>query len=211
MSSGVELQLTPVVIVCREAARGDQLSHPAYLARFIHAMLDKAHQSRAPSRAGTPTRNPHLQSLASTTPTHTAPAAPSPSGGAPPRASGMGTPGGAVVGPVGVHKTTPDQWWDEVGQFAYQEPLQPEQLDFWDGFPLLAGAMSSLSPLIPGRVGNANSANGNGGAHGGGVGGGGVAGHLAVDPMDPNPFAGLAWDAEWDVGFLGLSHAPPMN
>lgn len=194
------------MIVCREAARGDQLSHPAYLARFIHAMLDKAHQSRAPSRAATPTRNPHLQSLASTTPSHTAPAtSPAPVGA-------TGTPG--VMPPPGVHKTTPDQWWDEVGQFAYQEPLQPEQLDFWDGFPLLAGAMSSLSPLIPGRNGG-QGANGNaGGGAGAGVGvhgAAGAGGQLPVNPMDPTAFAGLAWDAEWDVGFLGLSHAPPMN
>lgn len=131
--------------------------------------------------------------------------------------SAMGN-GAANVRGVTVHKTTPDQWWDEVGQFAYQEPLQPEQLDFWDGFPLLAGAMNSLSPLIPGRNQNtggahgANNANGaNGGAGGPHGGAGPDGGQLPVDPMDPTAFTGMAWDAEWDVGFLGLSHAPPMN
>jgi hypothetical protein len=43
-----------VVIVCREASRGDTGSHPAYLARFIHAVLDKAQHSRQPSRAPSP-------------------------------------------------------------------------------------------------------------------------------------------------------------
>ncbi|CAK9781628.1 unnamed protein product [Cutaneotrichosporon oleaginosum] len=167
-------KLTKVVIVCREAARGDASSHPAYLARFIHALLDKAHQSRANSRAPSP-RNPHLMSLASTTPTHTAPAA-SP----------------VVNTAVAPPKTTPDAWWDEVGQFAYQEPLQPEQLDFWDGFPLLAGAMNSLGGQGPAPPG----------AHANGV-------RIPPDPLDPAAF-GLAWDSEWDVGFLGLQHAPPM-
>ncbi|BEJ08311.1 hypothetical protein CcaverHIS641_0503960 [Cutaneotrichosporon cavernicola] len=127
-------KLTKVVIVCREAARGDHSSHPAYLARFIHALLDKAHQSRPP-------------------------------------------------------KTTPDAWWDEVGQFAYQEPLQPEQVNFWDGFPLLAGAMHSLGAQPPPPPHNSVQ--------------------MPVDQLDPAAF-GLAWDAEWDVNFLGLQHAPSM-
>jgi hypothetical protein len=91
-------------------------------------------------------------------------------------------------------KTTPDQWWDEVGQFAYQEPLQPEQLDFWDGFPLLAGAMNSLGAGQSGQ--HAQPPQGNGV-------------QMPVDNLDPAAF-GLAWDSEWDVGFLGLQHAPPM-
>ncbi|BEJ00543.1 hypothetical protein CcaverHIS631_0504000 [Cutaneotrichosporon cavernicola] len=165
-------KLTKVVIVCREAARGDHSSHPAYLARFIHALLDKAHQSRASPRDPSP-RNPHLQSLASTTPTHTAPAA-SP------------TLSAHVAGPP---KTTPDAWWDEVGQFAYQEPLQPEQVNFWDGFPLLAGAMHSLGAQPPPPPHNSVQ--------------------MPVDQLDPAAF-GLAWDAEWDVNFLGLQHAPSM-
>lgn len=111
-------------------------------------------------------------------------------------------------------KTTPDQWWDEIvrtcltwptirtsadafqGQFAYQEPIQPfkEHLDFWDGFPMLAGAMNTLSPLAqPGRV---PAGDGNAGA--------------PVDPVDSSAFAGLPWDAVWDVGFLGISQDPPM-
>lgn len=166
------------MIVCREAARGDHSSHPAYLARFIHALLDKAHQRRPPSRPPSP-RNPHLMSLASTTPTQATPMAPSPV---------LGTP--AVAPP----KTTPDTWWDEVGQFAYQEPLQPEQLDFWDGFPLLAGAMNALGAQEHAHAG----------AH---ADGNGV--QMPVDTLNPATF-GLAWDAEWDVGFLGLQHAPPM-
>ncbi len=43
-----------VVVVCREAARGDHGSQPAYLARFIHNLLDKAQQSQQPSRAPSP-------------------------------------------------------------------------------------------------------------------------------------------------------------
>lgn len=84
-------KMTKVVIVCREAARGDQESHPAYLARFIHALLDKAHQSRPPSRAPSPVAARQLHM------------------------TGM-TPLDATM-PTPQHqqqKTTPDQWWDEV-------------------------------------------------------------------------------------------------
>lgn len=54
-----EIYPFPVVVVCREAARGDNGSQPAYLARFLHNLLDKAHQSRQPSRAPSPVESSH--------------------------------------------------------------------------------------------------------------------------------------------------------
>ncbi|KAL1406130.1 hypothetical protein Q8F55_007813 [Vanrija albida] len=147
--ASVMRKLTKVVIVCREAARGDQGSHPAYLARFIHALLEKAHASRAPSRAGSP------------------------------RLGAARALSAAELSPL-KQKTTPDQWWDEIGHMAYAEAPQPfeEHQNFWDGFPMLAGAMSGLSPAVP-RVDD----------HG-------------VDLA--GAFSGLQWDSAWDLSFLGV-------
>lgn len=78
-----------VVIVCREAARGDEECHSAYLARYIHALLDKAHQSRQPSRASSPTTRQA------------------------PRMTPAVNIGAPSLSPVN-QNTTPDQWWDEV-------------------------------------------------------------------------------------------------
>ena len=70
--------------------------------------------------------------------------------------------------------------------------MQPEHQVFWDGFPLLAGAMSTLSPMMPQRIpaGDPSVAAG------------------AVDPLGAT-LSGLAWDAEWDAALLGI--APGMN
>ncbi|GMK55682.1 hypothetical protein CspeluHIS016_0207380 [Cutaneotrichosporon spelunceum] len=159
-------KLSKVVIVCREAARGDHSSHPAYLARFINALLDNARQGGAPPRAHE-TGNPHLYSLASTTPSNTAPSLSS-------------TLCSHVAGP---HNPAPDQWWEEAGQIAYQEALQPEQANFWDGFPLLANAMNSLGTQQPPPQNGVQ---------------------MAVDQL------GLDLDTQWDPHLLGLQHAPAM-
>lgn len=85
--SHLNCELMTVVIVCREAARGEQESHPAYLARFIHALLDKAHQSRQASRESSPAAKqiPGMTPIAH-------PGVPSPA----------------------QQKTTPDQWWENI-------------------------------------------------------------------------------------------------
>lgn len=58
--------------MCREAARGDQGSHPSYLARFVHTLVDKAQLSRRPSPVQSPQRTTESLAapagVASTTP-----------------------------------------------------------------------------------------------------------------------------------------------
>ncbi|ORX34316.1 hypothetical protein BD324DRAFT_637509 [Kockovaella imperatae] len=117
--STVMRKLTRVVVVCREAARGDQGSHPAYLARFIHALIDNADHSRHPSRAPTPSALPD-QTL------------------------------GSAFLPLSSQSISPENWLDDLNNIVTQEPalLLEEQQTFWDGFPILAGAMNT-APLIP--------------------------------------------------------------